>query len=194
VIILISKEIVEKIDATIKNTWINNIQKDYNSLSLLKEDSVKCSFYYHLRRKLASLLDANSLRIYPEYYIKELGYRADLAIVKVDFETEKDYLKDMIFDVVAVIEIKFASGNSERSEKWIKSYLSKIKNYVKYNSDFQLYFASIYETECDHLRWFDKRSTNNWADGHVVELSAGYINGKMKFEVHSYNHLNPKLY
>lgn len=48
----------------------------------------------------------------------------------------------------------------------------------------------IYETECWWLHWFDKRSTNNWANGRLTELNAGYLDGKMHFEVNSYNNWN----
>ncbi len=65
--------------------------------------------------------------------------------------------------------------------------LKKLKDYVQ-KSKFQcpLYFAVIYEVECCWLHWLDKRSKNNWASGRVTELDAGWIDGIMNYEVHSY--------
>ena len=48
----------------------------------------------------------------------------------------------------------------------------------------------IYENECEWLHWFDKRQTNNWANGYLTELNAGYINEEMIFEVNSCNNMN----
>lgn len=76
-------------------------------------------------------------------------------------------------------------------KKWCK----KIKNYYQRGYDCQFYFAVIYEVDCDeiYLNWLDKRSTNNWAKGHVTELNSGYVNGKIKFEINSYNGMNKDL-
>ena len=58
---MISENVMKEIDHTIKEIWLNNIAKDYSNHFLLKEDSLKCCFYYHLRRKLATLLKELSL-------------------------------------------------------------------------------------------------------------------------------------
>ena len=179
------------LDKIIKDTWTKNISRDYASLHLLKEDSLKNCFYYHLRRKLGRLLKEENLRIYPEYYFDKLGYRADLAIVRVDPDCDETWLKDMVTEVLAVIELKYVGGSSERLVQWAKRDISKMRNYVQAGKlDCQLYFGIIYEEECSSLAGMDKRSTNNWAAGRVTELNAGYINGKMKFEVNSYNGMN----
>lgn len=64
-----------EIDKIIKETWKKNMQQDYDSNHMLKEDSMKCCFYYHLRRKLSSILKQYNLRIFTEYYIPKLKYR-----------------------------------------------------------------------------------------------------------------------
>lgn len=188
---MISPKIIKEIDAIIKETWLKNIQKDYSNLYLLKEDGLKCSFYYHLRRKLAKLLKEYNLRIYPEFYFAQLGYYADIAIVQIDLESEQNHLKNMVTDVIAVIELKYAGGNSKATEEWIKSDIPKIKNYIQGGKvTCQFYAAFVYETECSYLKLLDKRSANNWASGYVTELNAGYLDGKMTFEVNSYNGMN----
>lgn len=183
---MISKSVIKEIDRTIQEVWLNNIAKDYSNYYLLKEDSLKCSFYYHLRRKLATILKENNLRIYPEYYFSELRYKADIAIVEIDPFCEANHLKDCVTKVIAVIELKYDGGNSERAVSWIKSDIQKMKNYIQSGIQCQYYFAVIYETECEYLNWLDKRSTNHWAANNVTELDAGYLDGKMIFEVHSY--------
>lgn len=180
---------MKEIDHTIKEIWLNNIAKDYSNHFLLKEDSLKCCFYYHLRRKLATLLKENTLRIYPEYFFPELRYKADIAIVEIDPYCEEKHLKDRVKKVVAIIELKYDGGNSERAESWIKSDVQKIKNYIHSGipgKQCKCYFAVIYETECEYINWLDKRSTNHWASDYVTELDAGYLDQKMTFEVHSY--------
>ncbi|SHJ34295.1 hypothetical protein SAMN02745219_02340 [Desulfofundulus thermosubterraneus DSM 16057] len=38
----------EYLDKNIKKTWLTEIKEDYTSNFLLGEDSLKCSFYFHL--------------------------------------------------------------------------------------------------------------------------------------------------
>lgn len=190
---MISKAVIEKIDRTIKEIWIHNICTDYSNEYILKEASLKCCFYYHLRRKLAILLKEHNLRIYSEYYFPELKYSADIAIVEIDPAKEEKRLKNKVTEIVAIIEFKFDGGNSENTVSWIKSDVSKIKSYVQSGILCQYYFAVIYETECSRLNWFSKQSVNHWASGYVTELDAGYIDNEMWFEVHPYNGLNPDL-
>lgn len=158
---------------------------------MLREDSLKCSFYFHLRKKLLTILKENNLRIYSEYYFFDLKYRANIAIVQINPYGEKYYLKDMVADVVAIIELKYIGDGSKTTENWLKKDLTKIKNYIqKGRHSYQFYFADIYEVECSTLKWMDKRNSNNWAKGYVTELNAGYKEGKMVFEINSYNEMN----
>lgn len=129
------------------------------------------------------------MRIYSEYWMKECGYRADLAIVHVDLDREEQYLCDCVDEIVAIIELKFVSGRSKGTIDWVLEDVFKLKDYAK-KYDSNLYFGVVYENECEYLSWMDKRSTNNWADGVVTELNAGYLDEEFYFEVNSYNHLN----
>lgn len=184
-------EITKYIDKIIKEIWVTEIAKDYSEHFLLKEDSLKNSFYFHLRTKLSNYLNENNLRIYTEYHVPELGYYADIAIVQIDPNSEESHLKDWVTDVIALFEFKYKGGYSKTTENVIKSDIAKFKNYIQSsNLQCQFYMAVIYETECWALNWLDKRQTNNWAANRVTELDAGYIDGKMVFEVNSYNGLD----
>ena len=90
-------------------------------------------------------------------------------------------------EIGALFELKFTSETAQSAVDWMKDDLKKLKDYVQI-SKFQcpLYFAMIYEVECCWLHWLDKRSTTNWASGRVTELDAGWIDGIMNYEVHSY--------
>ena len=181
----------EKIDKVIKEVWLNEICKEYGVGNLIREASLQCSLYHHLRNKLDVILKENNLCLYPEFYFKDLKYRADLAIVEMDFKKDVNHLKDCVEDVVAIIELKYAGGNSDTISNYIKTDMQKIKEYIKnLNYDCQYYFGVIYENECEWLHWFDKRQTNNWANGYLTELNAGYINEEMIFEVNSCNNMN----
>lgn len=191
---MIKKCVQKEIDRVIKETWMKNIQADYHNEYMLKEDSLKCCFYYHLRRKLARIMEENNLRIYPEYYFKDLHYRADIAIVQIDPYKEVSYLADKVVSIAAIIELKYVAGSAENVASWVKDDVWKMKNYINAaDEERQYYFSVIYETECSSLNWMDKRSTNNWASGSVTELNAGYLDEQMVFEVHSYNGMNPTL-
>lgn len=192
---MIKKSVLKEIDRTIKTIWKKDIQKDYREEYLLREDSLKCAMYYHLRKKLDKLLRENHLRIYPEYYFKELRYRADLAVVEIDEETEYSWIGEAVKDVVALFELKCTSGGDDATINWIKNDIWKFKDYLNVArlTDCQFYFTAIYENECEWLNWLDARSTNNWAKGRVTELNSGRINGEVLFEVHSYNGMNTEL-
>ena len=190
-IFTVSKQIKEEIDRTIKEIWLTDICKDYGNGLLIKEASLQCVFYHHLRSKLEHLLKENNLYIYPEYYFKDLKYRADLVIAEMDMSIPTYYLWERMTDIIAVIEFKYDGGDTKSTVDYIKTDKSKIREYVSdLPYDCQYYFGVIYETECVQLNWFDKRSTNNWASGRLTELNAGYLEEEMCFEVHSYNNLN----
>ena len=192
---MVSEEVLVQIDREIKLCWKKSIRKDYWDGYLLKEDSLKCALYFHLRRKLDKVLRENSLRIYPEYYISELKYRADIVIVQIDEQKEYKWLKDSVTDVVALFELKYVGARDDATLEWVKSDLWKFKEYINVVglNDCQFYFSVIYENECSSLNWLDARSTNNWAKGRVTELNAGVLGDEMTFEVNSYNNLNESL-
>lgn len=192
---MVSEEVLVQIDREIKLSWKKSIKKDYWDGYLLKEDSLKCALYFHLRRKLDKVLRENSLRIYTEYYISELKYRADIVIVQIDEQKEYKWLKDSVTDVVALFELKYVGARDDATLEWVKSDLWKFKEYINAAglNDCQFYFSVIYENECSSLNWLDARSTNNWAKGRVTELNAGVLGDEMTFEVNSYNDLNESL-
>lgn len=63
---MIKKSVQKQIDATTKEIWSKNIPKDFEEGYIINEDCLKMSLCYHLRRKLASVLRKNSMRIYTE--------------------------------------------------------------------------------------------------------------------------------
>lgn len=186
---LVNEEIKNKIDETIKEIWLKNIPKDFDGGYIINEDCLKMSLCYHLRRKLASLLKENNLRIYTEKYFPGMRKKPDIIIAEMreDFEENTLYSSIREEDVVALLELKFTSDTTQSTANWMKEDLKKLKEYVqKGKLQCQLYFVVIYEIECEWLHWLDKRSTNNWAANRVTELDAGYIDGVMQYEVHSY--------
>ena len=186
---LVNEEIKNKIDQTIREIWLKNIPKDFDEGYIINEDCLKMSFCYHLRRRLATLLKENNLRIYTEKYFPGMKKKPDIIIAKMREEFSEDTLYASIHeeDVVVLFELKFTSDTTRSTASWMKEDLKKLKEYVqKSKLQCPLYFAVIYEVECEWLHWLDKRSTNNWAANRVTELDAGWMEGKMQFEVHSY--------
>lgn len=186
---MIKKNVAKEIDRTIQEIWTKNIPKDFENGYIINEDCLKMSLCYHLRRKLASLLNDNDLRIYTEKFFSGIKKKPDIIIAQIRDKFSENTLYDSIReeDVVALFELKFISGAAKSTADWVKTDLQKLKVYAQ-KSDIQcpLYFVVIYEVECDYLNWFDGRRTRNWAAGRVTELDAGWIDGKMQYEIHSY--------
>ena len=128
---MISQNVLIEIDKAIKKIWLNEIVSDYDEGLLLKEDSLKCSLYHHMRNKLDYILKENNLRIYPEFYFKSLKYRADIAIVEIEENCDKEYLADMIKNIIAIIELKYDYGSDEQTISMIKKDVWKIKDYIQ---------------------------------------------------------------
>ncbi len=192
---MVNKRIIKEIDKAIKEIWKNEIAEDYIEKYLLREDSLKSALYFHMRNRLDDLLYENNMRIFTEYWISSLKYRADMVIVKVENSDDYAYIADAVTDIVAVIELKYKANGDEATAAEIKQDIWKFKDYVQVGgmTETQFYFGVIYEVDCDYLQWMDNRSINNWADGRVTELDAGYIDDKILFEVHSYNGMNKSL-
>ena len=187
---MITKHITQTIDRAIKTVWLKEICEDYGNGKLLREASLQSSLYHHLRTHLDDVLEKNSFCIYPEFYVPELKYRADLAIVQMDL-SKGGHLSERVTDVAAIIELKFESGASQGTLDVIKADLQKLRRYAQQmNQNCQFYFGIIYETECEWLYWLDRRSTEHWASGCVTELNTGHLNGVMTFEVNSYNQMS----
>lgn len=187
---IITKKARLAIDRAIKRVWLNEICEDYGNGRFLREASLQSGLYHHLRSRLEGVLEENHLFIYPEFYIPELKYRADMAIVQMDLSAGGT-LSQRVTDIAAIVELKFEGGIAQGTLDVIKADLKKIKQYAKQmDENCQFYFGVIYETECEWLYWLDRRSTEHWANGRVTELNAGYLDGIMTFEVNSYNHMN----
>lgn len=107
---MISEDVIIEIDKVIKEIWLNEIVDDYDEGFLLKEDSLKCALYHHMRSKLSIVLEKNNLRIYPKFYFKELKYRADIAIVEIDPDSDSIYLADRVKNVVRTLFPNFYKG------------------------------------------------------------------------------------
>lgn len=186
---MIQKCVQKQIDTAIKEIWSKNIPKDFENGYIINEDCLKISLCYHLRRKLASVLKENNMRIYTEKYFPVMKKKPDIIIAEIREEYSENTLYDSVReeDIVALLELKFRSDTAKSTSDWMKKDLQKLKEYVqKSKMQCRLYFAVIYEVECEWLHWLDGRSTSSWAAGRVTELDAGWIDGKMKFEVHSY--------
>lgn len=186
---MINQEIRKKIDQTIKEIWMKSIPKDFDEGYIINEDCLKMSLCYHMRRKLATFLRENDLRIYTEKYFPGMKKKPDIIIAKISDEYSEHSLYASIReeDVVALFELKFTSDAATSTENWMKDDVWKLKDYVqKSKLECPMYFAVIYEVECSRLSWLDGRSSNNWAAGKITELDAGWIDGRMEFEINSY--------
>jgi len=192
--------LIETIDKTIKELWLEDIALDYSSHRLLKEDCLKNSFYYHLRRRLGDeFLDDNNLQIFTEFNDGPLhgtGKRADIAIVKLKPEGKEGYsghLRNYIDEIIAIIELKHKSGQSATED--IYKDFQKLKDYMQLdNIECQYYEGVIHEVYWEKKSWLDKRSTNNWAKGKVTELVASCNEDyEIEFDIFSYNGLNTEL-
>lgn len=136
---MIKREILKEIDRIIKECWKSNIQKDYWEEYLLREDSLKCALYFHLRKKLDKVLRENSLRIYPEYYFNELKYTggsddATVNWIKNDLWKFKDYMNgagltrcQFYFAAIYESECKWLTWLDARStNNWAKGRVTEL--------------------------------------------------------------------
>lgn len=169
---------IKTIDNAIKEIWCNNIKSDYENFSLLKEDTLKNSFYFHLRNKLTDrFLEENRLKIYTEYYHD--GLRADLVIAKLCEEPGfNGHLRNDVKDILAVVEMKY---KYDANVDPFKKDIVKVKNYIK-NLDYKnclYYLAFIHEVEnpSKEYSWVSKRDLK-WANSKVTELNAYFIEGE----------------
>ena len=170
-------EMIDKINLTIQRIWKYDISKDYNNGWLLKEDTLKNAFYFHLRRRLGKFFDENNIRIFTEFTedkFKGTHCRPDMVIAKVNDNEELEYL--------AVIEFKYKKGFTTSN-----SIYADFKKLRKYVNDFhigcKLYMATIWEYEDDETCWEPEK--NKWAENKLVELNASYKSKpyKMRFYI-----------
>lgn len=184
------KAIINEIMKVICDVWEKNISKDYNKEILLNEDTLKCAFYYHLRRKLGRLMNENNLCMFTEYLgeeFKGLNYRPDMVIVKKKDNCDEEYLIDHIEETVIAIEFKFKNKYEYNS---IIADRDKIKKYVKcIDNNCQYILVVIHEKYWENPFWLGDKQTKNWAKGRVTELVANYNNEeceKMIFQTRKY--------
>lgn len=190
--------IIKQIDYAIKTAWLEDVSKDYSSAKLLKEDTLKNSLYFHIRKRIDTLCDIYNLRIYTEYNestLKANKMRADIAIVELDLESSAGYLGDKVKKVLAIIELKHGSSIGYMSQD-----IHKLKKYktIPELEGCQYYLGTLNEEGyAERAFWLDKRQTNNWANECVTELDAcrysNYNDAKMAFSIYSYNKLNSQL-
>ena len=168
------EKIIKIIDGTIKYIWENDIKADYNHGWLLKEDTLKNSFYFYLRSKLENLFYENDIRIFTEFTDKKFkgkGYRPDIVIAKVNLDGDSKYYGNDVTECIAVIELKFKKGFNPSKD--IYNDYEKLKTYVnELKIDCPLYMATIWEYEDEQTYWEDKNS--EWAKDRLTELNASY--------------------
>lgn len=104
----------------LNDTEVENLIVNMISYSMIR--------YHHMRSRLESLLEENNLLIYPEYYFKDLKYRADIAIVEIDPDSDSVYLADRVKNVIALFELKYSYGTDEQTAIVIKDDVWKIRD------------------------------------------------------------------
>ncbi len=172
------REIIETIHRRIKYIWEEKIKEDYVARWLLKEDTLKNAFYYHLRNELSTIFEENDIRVFTEFTdwkFKGSKKRPDMVIATVDFEKDKHdgYFGDDIKECISVIEIKFKNSNSINT---IYDDYDKLEWYVNdLNVNSHLYMATIWEEFDEPTSWIRKNAA--WAKGRVTELNASFKKG-----------------
>lgn len=183
-----SQEIRKLIEETIIHTWNNEIKDDYESGWLLKEDTLKNAFYYHLRTKLGAFLEANDIRIFTEFHDWKFihsGVIPDIVIAKVNFEKDCSYWGEAVTECLAVLELKFKSGFTPSRDIY-KDY-EKLKSYKDdLGVDCKMYMATIWEYEDDETAWLSDEP--DWAKGLVTELNASYKRGTTNMRFYAWPH------
>ncbi len=182
------EKLLRIIDDTIKNIWENEIAYDYDDGWLLKEDTLKNSFYFHLRMKLGDIFYKNDIRIFTEFTddkFKKSGFRPDMVIAKMNFEKDGTYYGDDVEECLCVIEFKYKTGyNSVNS---IFEDYKKLRNYTQtLGVDCKLYMATIWEHEDDPVNW--ERKNAAWAKNRLTELNASYKRGTQDIQFYVFEH------
>lgn len=143
------------IKRAILKVWTKDIKSDYHRHLLLKEDTLKNAFYYHLRKRLGdTFLEKNNLAIFTEYFI--VGERIDLVVVEIDpVKAKSNYLGDCVIKTLAVVEMKYKGGNVQ--DIIFQKDVDKIMNYLmKDEQETLFYLAFIREV------WFQEDEIDYW--------------------------------
>lgn len=173
----IDAEIIRIIDEAIKSVWVDEIKRDYDENWIMNEDGLKTALYFHLRKRLESVLVEHNLRIFTEFKDAEFarsGYRPDMVIARIDMDSEEEYWRDAVTDCLAVIELKFKSKFHDKEA--IYADYEKLRSYIEMPNLFcRLYMATIWECEDNTTTW--ERKNAAWAKGRVTELNASFARG-----------------
>lgn len=192
---MINNTVKQYIHQQIIELWETDIQVDYNSYHLLKEDSLKNAFYYHLRRRLGDeFLRKHQLHIYTEFdngSLKGTGKRADIAIVQLNEagieEAEESYIGDYVSEVIAIFELKFQGGYN--ATKNIQADVRKLHSYIKQDKiDCMYYLVAISELSQKNDCFIKDNYRTLWAKGKVTELVGIYDEAADKVLFRYYEH------
>ena len=161
---LTKQEIQDIIHRTICDIWKTYISLDYNSGYLLKEDTLKNSFYHYLRMRLEHLFLKNNIRVFTEFtdgVFSGSRLRPDMVITYIDNSKENPY------DLLCVIEFKYKKGFT--TSKTIYHDYDKLRGYVKnLHITCPLYMATIWEYEDEPTSWQNNKKYK------ITELNASY--------------------
>ena len=181
-------EIMQIIDKAIKSVWVNEIQSDYNANWIMNEDGMKTALYFHMRKRLESILMENNLRIFTEFKDAEFQgsqYRPDMVIAHVDMNSDADYWRQAVTNCVAVIELKFKSRFLDKEA--IYADYDKLREYIdKLKIEGKLYMATVWECEDDQTTWIRKNAA--WAKGKVTELNASLTWNRSEPQFYCFEH------
>jgi hypothetical protein len=159
-------DLKKQLNQIITDIWVKDLKKDYLNGYLLLEDSLKCAFYFHLRKRFEEEgLYKQGLQIFTEFRLpksSDLGdNRVDIAIVKPRYEQHFKYsLWHNSYKVKALIELKFKGVHY----KTIRVFMEDIFKVMKYSETFDetlLYVCSIHEKDYNHrLSWLSNVPSN----------------------------------
>lgn len=172
------KEIYRKVHQVIKDVWLYDIKNDYNNYFLLKEDTLKNAFYYHLRNRLGdTFIRENNLAIFTEYRI-DTEQKIDLVVVELDtIKAKTSYLGDCVTKVIAVIEIKYKGkyAPDEIFNKDINKVLAYSKMFQDEDSKFYVAFVREKYFRADEVTHFLPDSKKSLAKNKIVEMLAYWV-------------------
>ncbi len=183
----IPQKVLKEIHNAIKYIWEYDIPRDYENKLLLKEDTFKNSMYFHIRTRLGALLEKYNIMIFTEFNtdkFRKTGYRADLILAQMDFNSNNTFWGDCVENYISVFELKFKSGYSNAADEISLDY-NKMKNYIKtldLGEYCQYYVATIWECCPNSKWWLDKNA--DWAKNKLTELNADFNSkGEMNFYI-----------
>ncbi|WP_077623307.1 hypothetical protein [Sediminibacillus massiliensis] len=172
------KKIITIIDAAIKHVWNKDLSRDYDNSFLLKEDSLKSAFYFHLRNRLGeAFLHNHNLRLFTEYFIG--GQRIDLVIAEIDPEkTGENFLGDCVTKVITTIEMKYKGSYANEVVFYedISKVLAFTENWQSSSKHYLAFIQEKYFRPAEVVNWLDDKQSKAAKDK-VTELHA-YWNGE----------------